>query len=342
MIWSGKSRVNKVTVIYPVLCLLVTAMASCVTTTVKEDDYLNLPPKQEFYGLKRRIAVIDFENKSDYTGADVGRGLTDMLITELNKSGKFIIVERDELEAVLTEEAYAKTGEFSRHGSGQLKELDESESIQNLGVSGYLTTEAIIRIGDILKVDAIATGGVAEFGPSEVVGFFVTTHFRVGLDMHLVDARKGDIMSAEHVVKVSEQRLNREFMESVDFHKDEFTHGIMGITARKAVGYLVDKTVHAMTGMPWKGHIIRVESGDIYVNAGREAGLKEGDRLLAYREGEKLIDPLTGAIFDIDETELGLLEVVSLEDSFSICHGAKGLKTNDVVRLEREVTQWRE
>ena len=332
MTWLGRLEISKCLIFSLVICLgLVVPSEGAVSrgkrkrkkvpsrsSVGKEIIPSQVPQRERFERLKRRIAVIDFENKSDFTGANVGRGVTDMLITALNKSGRFIIVEREKLEAVLREESYAKTGIFSTKVK-ETKEIEKAESIQNIGISGYLTPTTLIKIGDILKVDAIATGGVAEFGPSRVVGWTVTTRFKVGLDMHLVDARRGNVLGAEHVVRVSDKRINKQAMEGVDFRKSEFLQGIMGMTAREVVNSLVKKTINAMVSRPWEGMVVSVEGEDVYINAGSTVGLREGDRLIAFREGKRLVDPLTGALFHVEEKNLGMLEIIKVEKGFSIC-----------------------
>ena len=63
---------------------------------------------KEYKGPKKRIAVIDFEDKSQYQHGgwrDVGGGMTEMLITALVKTKRFIVVEREQIHMVMTEQA---------------------------------------------------------------------------------------------------------------------------------------------------------------------------------------------------------------------------------------------
>src|SRR5690349_15432116 len=68
---------------------------------------------KELAGPKKRIAVTTFKDKSDhswYHFANVGDGMADMLATALQKTGKFILVERNQLSSVVEEQMMAKDG----------------------------------------------------------------------------------------------------------------------------------------------------------------------------------------------------------------------------------------
>jgi curli biogenesis system outer membrane secretion channel CsgG len=70
---------------------------------------------------KDRVAIMDFENKSQHGGWRLGRGASDILTTELVKTGKFNVMERDTFAAIIKE--------------------------QNLGASGRIDPSTAARIG---------------------------------------------------------------------------------------------------------------------------------------------------------------------------------------------------
>ena len=87
--------------------------------------------------LKKRVAVMDFEDKAGY-GHNIGSGLSDMLVTSLVESKKFIVIERAELANIMKE--------------------------QGLGMSGAVTPQSAAKVGQLLGVELIITGSVSEFG----------------------------------------------------------------------------------------------------------------------------------------------------------------------------------
>ncbi len=81
---------------------------------VKRGDICRLTKDARKIVLKKRIAVSSFEVKPGVPG--VGNELSDVLTTELVKTGKFVVLERKELDAILREQ------ELSREQIPQVKE----------------------------------------------------------------------------------------------------------------------------------------------------------------------------------------------------------------------------
>ncbi|OYT75671.1 MAG: hypothetical protein CFK49_01980 [Armatimonadetes bacterium JP3_11] len=79
-----------------------------------------------------RIAVLDFENKSGYGGASIARAATDAVASEYQKSGKYEVLARGEVEQ-------------------QLKDLD---------LAPPLTKTGYLRLGRALQTESIITGEV--------------------------------------------------------------------------------------------------------------------------------------------------------------------------------------
>lgn len=89
---------------------------------------------------KPRIAVIEFKNKADnqwwyHGGAEAAQ---DVFVTELVKSGRFRVIEREQLAALMQE--------------------------KNLALSGDIDPSTAVRAGKLLGVDYILTGAVTEYG----------------------------------------------------------------------------------------------------------------------------------------------------------------------------------
>jgi curli biogenesis system outer membrane secretion channel CsgG len=71
---------------------------------------------------KVRVAVMNFENNSSwhYWGDNLGRVAADELVTQLFGTGKFSLVERTQLDAVLAEQNLGQSG---RVNSSQVAEI---------------------------------------------------------------------------------------------------------------------------------------------------------------------------------------------------------------------------
>ncbi|MGQ0645913.1 MAG: CsgG/HfaB family protein, partial [Elusimicrobiota bacterium] len=92
---------------------------------------------------KKRVAVFTFQDKTDrsyhwWGGKSVGDGMADMLATALVKSGRYRVMERQQMEHLLKE--------------------------QGLGAAGVVTPQSAAKIGKMLGVELAVMGAVTEFG----------------------------------------------------------------------------------------------------------------------------------------------------------------------------------
>src|SRR5436190_623455 len=108
---------------------------------------------QDPMGLKRMIAVVPLENRSDGS-SEASQAITDVLITELVKSGNFQVIERDQLNLVLKEQNLAEEGLVSAGTApllrkllgvqllvtGTITEYGQKDEESNTGIAGYSKT----------------------------------------------------------------------------------------------------------------------------------------------------------------------------------------------------------
>lgn len=133
---------------------------------------------------KPRIAVLEFKNKADnqwwYHGG--AAAAQDVFVTELVKSGKFRVVEREQLEALMQE--------------------------KGLTLSGDVDPRTAVKVGKLLGVNYLLTGAVTEYG---VTGTNVDTpwvgnlpsvsvakkSFVAAMNARLIDTSTGEIVWAD-------------------------------------------------------------------------------------------------------------------------------------------------
>jgi len=86
----------------------------------------------------------------------------------------------------------------------------------------------------------------------------------------------------------------------------------------------------------WKGTVIDIKGGEIYVNAGSQQGMAELTRLSVLSVRGVVVDKESRIKLGEDTRGIGTLEVATVQNAFSIAHifeGCKGLKTGDRVEL---------
>src|SRR6476661_1987109 len=95
---------------------------------------------------KKRIAIFDFDYATVHSNVaalfgqdiDVGKGISDLLVTYLVKDGSYSVIERKALDKIMAE--------------------------QNFSNSDRANPTSAARIGKLLGVDAIVVGSITQFG----------------------------------------------------------------------------------------------------------------------------------------------------------------------------------
>jgi curli biogenesis system outer membrane secretion channel CsgG len=276
---------------------------------------------------KKRVAVFVFEDKTDHSwhwwdGRAPGDGMSDMLTTALVKSGKYSVIERQEIARVLSE--------------------------QQLGQSGLVTAESAAQVGKMLGVELAVMGSITEFGYSKkdvggrLKGFGLGVKSQkatVAVDVRLVSTTTGEILVAENVRKEESSSGLSVSTPEVDFENEsEFDNSIVGKATRAAIEDIVVLVDENMGSMAWEGKILKVAGEVITIKPGSDGGVKVGDKYAVFTKGEDLIDPDTGLSLGSEETKVGVIEITAIiangKASQARAVSGSGFKVGDLVRQE--------
>jgi curli biogenesis system outer membrane secretion channel CsgG len=279
----------------------------------------------DLQGLKKRIAVVDFEDRSGW-GHNIGTGLADMLVTELVKTNQFMVIERQELNKILEE--------------------------QGLGMSGAVTPQSAAQVGKLLGVELMVMGSVSEFGEKKsgmggsigklgIGGKFTKREARAVVDIRLVNTSTGEIVLAESAEgEESSKGLDKIDVGDIDFgNPTHWDKTILGKASRKSVDKCVKHISKAMDKIPWEGKVIKANTdGTLYMKPGSAGGVKQGMEFAVYSQGEELIDPDTGISLGSEEQKIGMVKVVQDIGDGKACKAiivnGTGFKTGDLVRTK--------
>lgn len=262
-------------------------------------------------GLKKRIAVMDFEDKTGHGGWHIGSGMADMLTTALVKSGKFMVIERQQLEKVMQEQA--------------------------MGQTGAVTAQSAAQVGKLLGVELMVMGSVNEFGEKESkVGGSVggklggrfgglnrvgveTKTARVGTDIRLVNTTTGEIIAAEGIAEEETKKGLDVGTNDFSFSNDAgWDNTLAGKATRKVVNKVIELVTASMAKVPWAGKIIAINADkSVMIKPGSLGGVKLGDVFTVYSVGEDVVDPETGLSLGAEESKSGTIEVIDVKDQFA-------------------------
>jgi curli biogenesis system outer membrane secretion channel CsgG len=247
---------------------------------------------------KLRVAVVDFENKSTWHwwGDRLGEAAADVFVTDLLNTGKFTMIEREKIDAILAE--------------------------QQLGASGAVTSQTAAKIGKLLGVDLILTGSITQFSVDTTKAGFrgiggSITKGKVVLQARLVNTSTGEIVVAAE--EKNDKKLIGAYGKGANFQQN-YNYGlaneVMHPAVEKMVAKIVDKTA-GMTPAAPEGRVIKVEGSKVWINLGAGAA-NVGDVFIVMRKGEELIDPDTGLSLGSEEEQVGKIIVTEVQAKFSI------------------------
>jgi curli biogenesis system outer membrane secretion channel CsgG len=237
-------------------------------------------------GLKRRIGVVDFENKTTYGANRLGTSASDILITQLAKSGKFIVVERDKMDKLMAE--------------------------QKLGMSGAIDPNTAAQVGKILGLNAIVTGSISQFGEDTEGSEYLITQsksqvVKCTVDIRVVDAETGQVLYADSGSGLATKHTGGVLGLGTRAGYDET---LEGDALRAAIVKFTDNIVAQVEKKPWSCRVADVDGQNIYLNAGSESGMPIGQKLMVLRAGKIIKDPTTGLVIGNAEDKIGEMKVV--------------------------------
>jgi len=256
---------------------------------------------------------------------DIGEGMAEMLATALVETGKFKILERQQINDVLGE--------------------------QDLGDSGRVDPATAAKIGKILGARYLVYGTVNEFeyskggtgGGVRIAGLRVgadEARAHVGMDVRIVDAVTSEILFSSRSTADAKRSGFKVGYSGADFGADlgTFRKTPLGEATRKAIEDVAGKVVSefgtdagAESAATWSGTLLVADDGALVIKAGIKEGLKPGDTFTVYR-------PKTAKVGDevltVGEDKIGKIRLTSVGDSASTAEVMEGggFKTGDIVK----------
>ena len=275
-------------VLIPFLFML-TGCGTTTPTVVKvqkvQEDKIQVTPKVE-QNLKRKVAIARFGNEAQYgksalfglnNNYNAEKQATDVLSAKLAESGKFILLERSDIDKVNKE-----TNTYN------LKSL-------NIG-SDYLIV-----------------GSVTEFGRKDVsdTGVFTRSKFQTAyakVSVRLVEVATGQIIFAQEGSGEASSEGGTAFGVGTHVGYDS-TLNDKAISS--AISSVVDGIMQNLLNKPWRSYVLSIENNIVMIAGGKLQGLKIGDQFKVYQKGKSIVNPQTGIPIELPGMEVANIKVIS-------------------------------
>ena len=251
--------------------------------------------------IKRKVAIGRFTNETQY-----GKGLfydkdndpmrkqaLDILSSKLAQSGKFILLEREDLD-VLVKEA--------------------GDSMNKIGA------------------DYIILGSITEFGRKnegheQVFSSTKTQTVEAGVSVRLVEAATGLIIYSDEAKGFAET-TSKQTLGIGGTAGYDATLRDKAISA--ALSQLVENIINKCMDKPWRGYVLTIDDDNYVISGGASQGITPGSRFGLYKKGKMVNNPQTGANVELPGKRLGQITVTAnygdtpeTEISFATYEGEK-------------------
>jgi len=274
------------------------------TKTEEGNAQMNLG---EYKGLKHAIGVNKFKNEAGWSGSwEVGDNLTSMMESALFDSGRFVIVQREDLKDVIAEQDLAASG--------------RTAAAKKVAQTGKIRSARYLVGGGITEVSENQSGGD---GGVNIKGFRIgagKNDAQIAVVVTLTDTTTGEIVAKERVVgKAGGTALRVGYSGSIGGELGGFKKTPLGQAAQDVINQAVALIAKKMESFPFEGTVIKVtDKGQAIINRGSEFGVEVGQELVVSEAGEELIDPDTGEILGSEEGEItGRLKVARVSEKVS-------------------------
>ena len=299
-------------------------------------------------GRRPRVAVLDFEYATVYRDVqlifgqniDVGKGITDLLVTNLVKDGSYSVIERKALDKILAE--------------------------QNFSNSNRADATSAAKIGKMLGVDAIIVGSITQFGNDTKntgiggvgaglgkvgIGGFGQKESKaiVGVTARVVNVDTAEILAVAEGKGESKRRSTSLTGGSggwgafgaggVNFGSSDFHNTIIGEAVKASVEQLSSGVVKEQGKVQARqiviqGLVAAVAGNQIILNVGSKAGVKVGDQLAVERMSQEIKDPATGKVIRRLTSPVGVLKIVDVDADSSVgaVVSGSGFMVSDLVK----------
>jgi len=231
--------------------------------------------------LKRKVAIARFSNETQYgkgifydkKNDPMAKQALDILSARLAASGKFILLERADIEEV----------------------------------KGENTSEDYSTVG----ADYIIVGSITQFGRKNVGDVTLlsrskTQMVEAAVSIRLIDVSTGQIIYSEEAKGEAELKSTTSFGLG---GTSSFDATLSDKAISAAISQLTENIINNCMDRPWKAYFLAIEDGSIFISGGKSQGINTGDSFIVKEKGRSVKNPQTGMMMELPGKTVGKIMI---------------------------------
>ncbi len=244
------------------------------------------------------VVTLDIQQPTEF-----GLGLSDMLVTALTESGRFLVFERQNLADVLKEQAFAATPETTAK-------------------AGKMVGAQVLVRGAVTEFTFKKSGSGVESSAGSLGSFSSTRgSSKVAIDLKVIDVETSQVLYSVRGIGEASSKNESFQIHSGDlkFGNTSFENSPLAAAVRAAIKNGVKEICRKIDATPWVGKVLDTSGSQIFVNAGATSGIVVGDRFELRLPGRLLVDPDSKEVLGATDGEvIGQCKVLSVKPGFSV------------------------
>lgn len=235
--------------------------------------------------MKRKVAIGRFTNETEYgkglfydkENDPMGKQALDILSAKLAASEKFLLLERNDLAALLEE--------ANRNGQS---------SQQAIGADYMI-------IGSITEFGRKTTSQTKVFSTSK------TQTVEAAVNLRLIDVTTGQIIFSDEGKGAAEITTKSSFVGTGGHAGYDATLSDKAISA--AIDQLVENVINKLSDKPWRSYFLTIDSDAIIIVGGQSQGIEPGMEFNVLTRGKQVKNPQTGIMITLPGKEIAKIKV---------------------------------